>query len=233
MGGPLTGSANGGWDGGWNKQLGNWNGITGLTWTSDDKATTFHLSGTYGKTSEHSNEIWGFYNVVLQHMIGSRTRLVLHHVYGHAGGVLLNNLKYTNVVKDAEWFSAIAHLYYDLTDNVALGMRGEWFRDQDGFRNPSPFRVAAATTNVNDTAVSYAGNLNNVTISPADYYNLTVGFNWKIARSFKVQWDLLKRLNVRSNIRYDRVDAYKTGAYRPFAGNKDQILFSLDFVLPF
>lgn len=233
LGGPLTGSANGGWDAGWDKQLGNWNGITGFTWTSDNKATSFHLSGTYGKTSEQSSEIWGFYNVVLQHKITPRTQIVLHHVYGHAGGVLLNNLKYANIVKDAEWFSAIAHLYYDLTDNVAVGIRSEWFRDQDGFRNPSPFRVAAATNNVNGTPVSYAGNINNVTIAPADYYNLTFGVNWKIARTFKTQWDFIKKLNVRSNIRYDRVDAYKTAAYRPFSGNKDQILFSLDFILPF
>lgn len=233
LGGPLTGSANGGWDAGWDKQLGNWNGITGFTWSSDDKATSFHLSGTYGKTSEQSSEIWGFYNVVLQHKITPRTQIALHHVYGHAGGVLLNNLKYANVVKDAEWFSVIAHLYHDLTDNVAIGMRGEWFRDQDGFRNPSPFRVAAATNNVNGAPVSYAGNLNYVTIAPADYYNFTVGFNWKIARTLKTQWDFIKKLNIRSNIRYDRVDAYKTAAYRPFSGNKDQILFSLDFVLPF
>lgn len=104
-----------------------------------------------------------------------------------------------------------------------MGIRSEWFRDQDGFRNPSPFRVAAATNNVNGTPVSYAGNINNVTIAPADYYNLTFGVNWKIARIFKTQWDFIKKLNVRSNIRYDRVDAYKTAAYRPYSGNKDQI----------
>lgn len=63
--------------------------------------------------------------------------LVLHHVYGHAGGVLLNNLKYNNVTKDAEWISFITHLYYDLTEDLSLGIRGEWYRDADGFRNPS------------------------------------------------------------------------------------------------
>jgi len=40
-------------------------------------------------------------------------------------------------------------------------------------------------------------------------------------------------LNIRSNIRYDRIDAYKTPAYRPFSGSKNQILFSLDFIFPF
>ena len=233
LGGPLTGSANGGWDGGWDKQLGNWSGLAGFTWTSDSQATSFHFSGTYGEISTRSNEIWAFYNAVLQHRITPKTLLVLHHVYGHAGGVLLNNLKYMNVTKDAEWFSAIVHLYYDLTDNLSAGIRGEWYRDEAGFRNPSPFRIAAATNNINGRAVSYAGDLNSVTITPADYYAATIGLNWKAAKTLKLKWDFLKKLNIRPNIRYDRVDAYQAPAYRPFAGNKDQILFSLDFILPF
>jgi hypothetical protein len=233
LGGAVTGSATGGWDGGWDKELGNWSGIAGFTWTSDNRATTVHLSGTYGETSTRSNEPWGFYNIVLQHKITSKTLLVLHQVYGHAGGVLLNNLKYANVTKDAEWISFITHLYYDLTDDLSVGVRGEWYRDADGFRNPSPFRVAAATNVVNGAAVSFAGDINTVTITPADYYAVTVGMNWKAARALRLKWDALQKLIVRANIRYDRVDAYKAAAYRPFGGNKDQILFSLDFLLPF
>lgn len=233
LGGAVTGSATGGWDGGWDKELGNWSGIAGFTWTSDNQATSLHLSGTYGETSTRSSEPWGFYNIVLQHRITPKTLLVLHHVYGHASGVLLNNLKFNNVTRDAEWISFITHLYYDLTDNLAVGIRGEWFRDADGFRNPSPFRVAAATNLVNGAAVSFAGDINSVTITPADYYAVTVGMNWKAAKALGLQWEAMQKLIVRANIRYDRVDAYKTVAYRPFAGNKDQILFSLDFLLPF
>jgi hypothetical protein len=114
-----------------------------------------------------------------------------------------------------------------------VGVRGEWYRDADGFRNPSPFRVAAATNVVNGAAVSFAGDINTVTITPADYYAVTVGMNWKAARALRLKWDALQKLIVRANIRYDRVDAYKAAAYRPFGGNKDQILFSLDFLLPF
>ncbi|MDP2225006.1 MAG: outer membrane beta-barrel protein [Nitrosomonas sp.] len=70
-------------------------------------------------------------------------------------------------------------------------------------------------------------------MTPADYYAATVGLNWKAAKTLKIKWDFLKKLNIRPNIRYDRVDAYHAAAYRPFAGNKDQILFSLDFLIPF
>ncbi|WP_244073665.1 porin [Nitrosomonas sp. PY1] len=233
LAGAVTGSATGGWDGGWNRQLGNWSGLGGFTWNSDNKATTLHFSGTYGETSSHSSEIWAFYNIVLQHKITPKTLLVLHHVYGYAGGILLNNLKYTNAVKNAEWMSALVHLYYDLTENVSIGFRGEWFRDEAGFRNPSPYRVSADVGDVNGTAISFAGNLSSVTVTPADYYDATIGLNWKAARSLQLKWDWLKKLTLRTNIRYDRVDALNPPAYRPFGGNKDQILFSMDFVLPF
>lgn len=232
-GSAVTGSATGGWDGGWNRQLGNWGGITGITWTSDNHATSLNITGTFGETSAQNSAAWGMYNTVLQHKINPKTLLVLHHVHGFANSVLLNNLKHTNVVKDAQWMGLVAHLYYDLTEHVSLGFRGEWFRDRDGFRNPSPFRIAAATNIVNGVPVSYAGNLSSVTITPADYYAATIGINWKAAKALKLQWDAIKKLSIRPNIRYDRVDAYHTAAYRPFAGHKDQILFSLDFVLPF
>jgi len=232
-GSAVTGSATGGWDGGWNKQLGNWSGIAGITWTSNDAATSLNLTGTYGETSSHSSTSWAMYNTVLQHKINPKTLFVIHHVHGFANGILLNNLKYSNEVKDVQWMGVVTHLYYDLTENISIGARGEWFRDRDGFRNPSPFRIAAASNLVNGALVSYAGDINSVTITPADYYSATFGINWKAAKTLNLRWDSIKKLNIRPNIRYDRVDAYRAAAYRPFAGNKDQILFSLDFTLPF
>lgn len=233
LGSAVTGSATGGWDGGWDRQLGNWSGVGGITWNSDNHATSLNITGTYGEASTRSSESWGMFSIVLQHRINPRTLLVLHHTHGFADGVLLNNLKYANVIKDAEWMGLVTHLYYDFTDHVSIGLRGEWFRDRDGFRNPSPFRIAAATNIVNGVPVSYAGNFNSITITPADYYAATIGLNWKAAKTLKLQWESLRKLNIRPNIRYDRVDAYHAAAYRPFAGNKDQILFSLDFLLPF
>jgi len=233
MGGVITGSATGGWDGGWDKQLNHWNGLAGFTWTNDDSSRSLQISGSLGPTSASSSEFWGFYNIVFKQRLTPKTLLVLHQVYGHAGGVLLNNPKYHNVVKDAEWFSAIVHLYYDLTDHISLGFRAEWLRDEAGFRNPSPFRISVSTNVVNGQMTSVAGNVNRVTVAPADYYDFTVGANWKIAKALKFKWDFLKNLNVRPNIRYDFANAYKTETYRAFNGHKDQILFSLDFVLPF
>lgn len=223
MGGTTTGSATGGWDGGFDKQLGNWGGLGGITWTSDDLRSSINITGTYGETSTRSNKPWGMYNVVLQHRITPKTHLVLHHVHGYAGGVLLNGAP-----KNAEWYSINTHLYYDLLNDLSIGIRGEWFHDRDGFRVFSPFRVLAATDN---RGFSFAGNFLPTSV-PADYYAVTLGMNWKPAKRLKINWKPMQKLNIRPNIRYDRADGIDQ-SYRPFDSKKDQFLFSLDATIPF
>lgn len=223
MGGATTGSATGGWDGNFDRQLGNWGGLGGITWTSDDMRSSINVTGTYSETSTRSREPWGMYSVVLQHRVTSKTHLVVHHTHGYAGGVLLNGVN-----KNAEWYSINTHLYYDLLEDLSIGIRGEWFHDRDGFRVPSPFRVVAAT---NNTGSSFAGNFA-PTFAPSDYYAVTVGMNWKPAKRLKVDWKPMQKLNIRPNIRYDRADGIDQ-AYRPFDGRKDQVLFSLDATIPF
>ncbi len=224
MGGAITGSATGGWDGGFDKQLGNWGGIGGITWMSDDARTSANITGTYSETSTRSKEPWGMYSLVLQHRITPRTHLVLHHVHGWAGGVLLGGAP-----KDTTWYGINTHVYYDLLDDLSIGIRGEWFRDRDGFRVPSPFRTVAALDN---RGSSYAGDPSMVSIAPADYYAVTLGMNWKPGKRFKSSWEPMQKLNIRPNIRYDRADGIHQ-SYRPFDNRKAQILFSLDATIPF
>jgi hypothetical protein len=223
MAGAVTGSATGGWDGGFDKQLGNWGGLGGITWVSNDKSSSINVTGTYSETSTRSSRPWGMYNVVLQHRVTPKTHLVLHHVHGYAGGVLLNGAP-----KNVEWYSLSSHLYYDLLNDLSIGIRGEWFRDRDGFRVFSPFRVLAATDNMGHSS---AGNFI-PTSAPADYYAVTVGMNWKPAKRLKLDWKPMQKLNIRPNIRYDRADGIHQ-SYRPFNSRKDQVLFSLDATIPF
>jgi hypothetical protein len=223
MGGVTTGSATGGWDGTFDKQLGNWGGLGGLTWSSDDRRTSANITGTYGATSTRSSEPWGMYNIVLQHRVTPKTHLVLHHVHGYAGGVLLNGRQ-----KNAEWYGINTHLYYDLLNDLTIGIRTEWFRDRDGFRVFSPSRVAAATDN---TGFSFAGNFM-PTSAPADYYAVTLGMNWKPAKRMNIDWKPMQKLNIRPNIRYDRADGLHE-SYKPFNNRRDQFLFSVDATIPF
>lgn len=223
MGGAITGSSTGGWDGTFDRQLGNWGGLGGITWVSDDRRTSANITGTYSATSTRSHEPWGMYSLVLQHRITSRTHLVLHHVHGYAGGVLLNGAP-----KNAEWYGINTHVYYDLLNDLTIGIRGEWFRDRDGFRVVSPFRVLAATDN---TGASFAGNFPFIS-APSDYYAITLGMNWKPAKRLKMDWKPVQKLNIRPNFRYDRADGIDQ-PFRPFNNHKHQFLFSLDAIIPF
>jgi len=216
IGGVVTGSSTGGWDGGWDKHLGNWAGIAGATWTNTDTGTSLNVSGTYGGTSEQSSEPWALYSVVLKQDLNEKTHLVLQHDHGFANGILLGT------PKDTEWYGINTHLYYDVSDTVTAGVRGEWFRDQNGFRVCSPGRVAAATDGAGNSFAA-AGNFT-ATCSAASYYAVTAGVTWK-----PVKW-----LNLRPNVRYDWAD----GA-RPFGdggattGKLDQFLFSTDLTVNF
>jgi hypothetical protein len=230
--GAIGGSGTGGWDGNFDRQMGNWGGIGGVTWTSDDRKTSLNISGTGSTASTRNSSFWGMYSVVFKHMFADKkTHLVIQHDHGFADNVLLANLKYSGV-QDAEWYGVNTHVYYDLTRELSVGVRAEWFRDREGFRVFSPGRVAASTNHLgNSFALGGATQLASST--PADYYAVTIGANWKAARTLKLDWRGLRNLNIRPNIRYDRADAFHAAAYRPFGGNKDQILFSLDAMLPF
>lgn len=223
MGGAITGSATGGWDGGWDREMSNWGGLAGTTWTSNDQKSSVNLTGSYSRTSTRSDEPWGFYSLVVQHRITPETLLVLHHTGGFAGGVLMPDGN-----KDVSWHGIDMQLQHQLRHDLSVGIRGEWFRDRDGFRVCSPVRVAQATNSVH---ISFAADFL-ATCKPADYYSVTAGMNWKPAEQLKIGWKPMQKLNVRPNIRYDRVDDFEQG-YRPFSNKKDQLLVSVDVTIPF
>lgn len=229
--GAIGGSGTGGWDGNFDRQMGNWGGIGGVTWASDDKKTSLNISGTGSTASTRNSSFWGMFSIVFKHMITDRTHFILQHDHGFADNVLLNNLHFANVNKNAEWYGINMHMYYDISRELSIGVRGEWFRDRDGFRVFSPGRVSAATNHLgNSYALGGATQLASST--PSDYYAVTLGLNWKPARMMNLADTRLKGLNIRPNFRYDVADGLH-GTYRPFGGNNDQVVMSLDAILPF
>ncbi|CAH1905913.1 conserved exported hypothetical protein [Candidatus Nitrotoga sp. HW29] len=223
MGGAITGSATGGWDGGLDKELNNWGGLAGATWTSDDKRSSINLTGSYSRTSSRSSEPWAFYSLVVQHKITPQTLLVLHHTSGYAGGVFIPGGH-----KDITWHGVDMQLQHNLREDLSVGIRSEWFRDNDGFRVCSPVRVAQATNSVH---ISFAADFLAI-CQPANYYDVTLGMNWKPAKQLKFDSQLMQKLNIRPNIRYDRVDGIGQ-AFKPFDNKKDQLLLSVDATIPF
>ncbi len=229
--GTVTGSGTGGWDGTFNKQLGNWSFIGGGKWTSTDAATTVTLLSTFGEQSEQNKKFWGIYSLVATHNFTDKLHYVFQHDHGFANNVgtantfgnAVSGIAPTGRNENASWYGINQYLTYDATDKVTVGMRAEWFRDANGFRVAGVGRCGASTNvDASGNATSY-GCPNGVggayPFAPSNYYAMTVGVNYKPAK-----W-----LMLRSNLRYDYADikAFDAGQQH------DQVLFTGDMVVTF
>lgn len=242
MGGVITNSATGGWDGGFNGQWGNWDGIAGLTYTTDDKGTSLNAAGTYGGTSSTAGSgTWSMYSLVLKHNILDDLHFVLQHDHGFANNVCSVSGSNGNAAcntplatsQNPQWYGIHSDLFYDLMEGLGAGLRVEWFRDNDGFRVGAPGRVAAGfnpSPGSPGGVTNFVGNNFTSVALSASYYEITMGLNWK---PFK--W-----LTVRPNARFDWISSSNlaVGA-SPFGYNSSgspqttQFLLSTDAIIMF
>jgi hypothetical protein len=221
-GGAVTGSATGGWDGNFNKQVGNWAFLGGFTWTSTDKNTSLTINSTAGQRSEQSDDAWAMYSLVATHNITDKLHYVLQHDHGFANNVWTANAGLRgDTDENASWYGINQYLMYDVTDKFTVGMRAEWFRDANGFRVAAPGRCGASI-NADTAGNTFAYACPNGAVYPfaaSNYYGITGGVTYKPAK-----W-----LMLRSNLRYDYADikAFDSGDRR------DQLLFTGDMVINF
>lgn len=233
QGGAVTGSATGGWDGAFNTQLGNWNFIGGGTWTSDDQAYSLNLTSTAGAIASGSDDFWGIYSLVGKaNWLDDRLHYVIQHDHGYANNVITANGTYGGSPggrQNAEWYGIKHFLSYDLLQNLGIGLRAEWFRDNNGFMITGPARCMNST-NLSipgdpHSAQQYACPNNGATyqLPGANYYALTTGLNFK-----PLHW-----IMIRPNVRYDfsTADAFMTSTLGRFTDH--QLTFSTDVVITF
>lgn len=222
-GGVVTGSVTGGWDGGFNQGLGAWSGIGGVGWASDDQDTKVNITGTTGPTSETNSNQWSIYSLVIQQNITEDLHYVFQHDHGFANGAAMGA---NGKPQDATWYGINNYLFYDIQDDLSIGLRGEWFRDDDGQVN---FGASGANFGRVFSIGRQVGGVGLGSYLPASsYYEFTLGLNWKPSK-----W-----LIVRPNVRYDWADGSRPynngGASVGYAGDRgDQILFSTDVVISF
>jgi hypothetical protein len=108
--------------------------------------------------------------LVLRHDIDEK----LHFILQHDHGWFTANAQ----ARSSEWYGIASYLTYDVSGQVAVGARLEWFRDDDGVRVSTSAREPISP------------------LPPGNYYDATLGVTWKPRR-----W-----LNLRSNCRYDFSD---------------------------
>lgn len=233
MGGAVTGSATGGWDGNFNTNLSNWNFLGGGTWTSDDKAYSLNLTSTAGATSANNSDAWALYSIVGKaNWLNDDLHYVIQHDHGFADNVITGNgiaLGTPGNRQNAQWYGINQYLMYDLTDDLGIGLRAEWFRDNNGFRIAGPGRCGASynlrVPGDASTGYQYAcqGQGSSYPWAGASYYAFTLGANYKP----------LKWVMVRPNLRYDfsSQDTFMTS--KPGEMVDYQFTFSTDVVITF
>jgi hypothetical protein len=144
--GTVTGSGTGGWDGNFDKNVGNWAFLGGVTWTSDDSGTSLGLTSTAGEQSETNKAAWAMYSLVGKHNITDKLHYIIQHDHGFANNVATANASARAgavAQENAEWYGLNNYLIYDVNDKVSAGLRAEWFRDHNGFRVNGPGRCIA------------------------------------------------------------------------------------------
>ncbi|OQW78793.1 MAG: hypothetical protein BVN35_03320 [Proteobacteria bacterium ST_bin11] len=227
--GAVTGSGTGGWDGNFNKNVGNWSFLGGVTWTSDDAGTSLAVTSTAGEQSETNSSKWAMYSIVGKHNFTDKLHYIIQHDHGFADNVVTGNASAAAgaiATQNASWYGINQYLIYDINDKLSAGLRAEWFRDNNGFRVNGPGRcVAGAQPNGTNTTCGaawggYYGNNPAFLSQGSGYYGLTAGLSYKPAK-----W-----LNLRPNIRWDHSDQVNA-----FAGgnSQDQVLFTADAVIVF
>lgn len=130
----------------------------------------------------------------------------LTYVFQHDLGIQRNgNVVGTAAVGSAQWYGVNQYLFYALNDTWSIGMRAEWFRDDDGTR-------VGGFASGNPNTGPFVG----------DFYEFTWGLNWK--PNANVVW--------RGEMRWDFFDNDVAGSAEPFAdGSKDnQLLLATDVI---
>jgi hypothetical protein len=185
--------------------------LGGATYTPDHQRYT--LTGTFITGEEDGiappTTVRSGYSIVFNYNINCRLNYVLQHDNYWQDNDPLNGGAHS------EWYGLNQYLFYTVNDRWKLGVRAEWFRDDDGVRASalgSPIREAAFGGGLPFAAADAAGN----------YYNVSLGANWT-PRS---------NITVRPEIRWDWSDGNVVQPYDD--GTKDsQFTAAVDAILIF
>ncbi|MGC4003861.1 MAG: porin [Pirellulales bacterium] len=117
----------------------------------------------------------------------------------------------------AEWYGVNQYLFYRINCCWSAGLRGEWFRDDAGFRVAPAGDYAALGPAVNNNPAGAGG-------FAGDFYEVAAGVNWKPQSR--------PNLTVRGETRYDWYNGTAGVNGQPFndGAKNEQFLYGLDFI---
>jgi hypothetical protein len=136
-----------------------------LIWNSRDKRynwTTVAINGPEQPDNDHDDR--ALVTSYLTVKLGSDEKWLLS-TGGHVGHEANAASDAPGHLKDAEWYAYSAHLFYTVDPRLRLGLRAEWFRDDDGARTAVLKRPGFA----------------------ASFYDVTLGVTYSLRENLRVR----------------------------------------------
>jgi len=167
-------SINGGVVTGWDNMTANdaaWNFLGGFSWTSDDEASSVTVQLIHGEQNQDELDDTTMFSIVATHDFSDRLHYLIQHDHGRQQNGVAG-------MQNASWYGLNQYLTYDINEELAAGVRLEWFNDRDGVR---------------------IGNEN------ANYYAVSVGVNYSPVSWFKLRPEL--RYDCSNEDAYDNGDS--------------------------
>lgn len=180
----------------------------GVTWTSCDKASKVRFMVNAGPQDNAGQEDQFIYSLIWEQTFSKRLRYALQNDYGFTNNAALNG------GNDAEFYSLVNYVYYQINPCWSAGMRLEWFRDDDGTRVAGVGSIGRYGWT---SPPGFAG----------DFTALSVGLNWRPHANIVVRpearWDW-----------YDGLANSRTGLLPFDGGTQDhQFLLAADLIVTF
>ena len=157
-------SINGGTVIGWDNMTDNagaWSFLGGGSWTSDSEATSVTVQIISGDTSDTESSNRTMYSIVATHDFTDKFHYLIQHDFGtqaqaNSVGQVASN-----------WFGINQYFTVDITDDLAIGLRAEWFNDK-------------ANARVSNTGANYLAASLGLNYSPLSWFKVRpeIRYDW-------------------------------------------------------
>jgi hypothetical protein len=152
------------------------------------------------------------YTLAINRRLSDRWTDSLEHTFGYEKDGAVEYLDIANIrYGKSRWFSVAKYLKYEINSQLSVGLRAEWFRDEGIAR--------ILKSPINSFLFSYSGK---------NYYELTLGANWKPTQN----------ITIRPELRFDWSDI-KMRSLIPnmpsgiYGGKSNMTSFAVDAVIRF
>lgn len=217
-----------GWDSWWDNNNA-WSYMGGFNWQAAKKTNIAFNLITGPEQDEKNIPFQGFrnpgsstnrfvYSLVVQQELPMKLKYVFQHDCGFQGP--FSNFPGGPPGQRSEYYGVNQYLFYTVNDKWNVGVRGEWFRDDDGTR----VAVARAASTLSPIVTS--SGVGAVPFGPGNYYEVALGANYKPITS----------MVIRPELRWDFQDADpNAGTTRAFSAGtqRDQFLMAVDLIITY